>query len=116
VNIPPSADGLFRTNVSKMTVTLPAELRPALRALASGVVAQAQDAYRQRVRLIVAGEDGNERRSTPAQQEWRLGDHWGRVVQVLEAELGDQPEILRRVLVSLTDPGSNDTLPIAVSR
>ncbi|HEX4306114.1 MAG TPA: ATP-binding protein [Solirubrobacterales bacterium] len=116
VNIPPSADGLFRTNVSKMTVTLPAELRPALRALASGVVAQAQDAYRQRVRLVVAGEDVEEPRSTPAQQEWRLGDHWGRVVQVLEAELGDQPELLRRVLVSLADPGSNEAPPVAASR
>jgi Histidine kinase-, DNA gyrase B-, and HSP90-like ATPase len=116
VNIPPSADALFRTNVSKMNVTLPAELRPALRALASGVVAQAQDAYRQRMRLVVAGEDGNEPRSVSVQQEWRLGDHWGRVVQVLEAELGDQPELLRRVLVSLTDPGSNDASSAAASR
>jgi hypothetical protein len=103
VNIPPAADALFRTNVSKMTVTLPQELRPALRTLASGVVAQAQDAYRQRMRLVVSADESPAVGSGPEPEEWRLGDHWGRVVRVLESELGDQPELLRRVLVRLTE-------------
>jgi hypothetical protein len=103
VNIPPAADGLFRTNVSKMTVTLPAELRPALRALASGVVAQAQDAYRQRMRLVVSPNEPTSGGPVSDSDEWRLGDHWGRVVRVLEAELSDQPELLRRVLVRLSE-------------
>lgn len=104
VNVPPSADSAFRTNVSKMSVLLPPEIRPALRTLLSGFVGQAQDAYRQRVQLVpptdveafFGPEEGEE------DQEWRLGDHWTRVVEVLESELHDQPDLLRRVLIRLS--------------
>ena len=54
LDIPPEADGAFRTDVAKMHVGLPEELRPQLRALIAGVVARAQDVYRQPVRLVPA--------------------------------------------------------------
>lgn len=104
VNIPPSADGAFRTNVSKMSVSLPSELRPPLRTLASGVVVQAQDAYRQRVRLV-EGNGSSVGAPAPVEQDWRLGDHWAQVVRVLEAELADQPTVLQRILLHLTGAG-----------
>ena len=105
VSIPPSADSAFRTNVSKMNVILPAELRPALRTLSSGVVARAQDAYRQRMQLV------SSEAPTPAvgptdSSRWRLADDWGTLVRVLDAELGDQPETLRRILARLSGVGA----------
>jgi len=103
INIPPGADAAFRINVSKMSVLLPAEIRPALRTLLSGLVGQAQDAYRQRVQLVppTASEEVDEAAVSPEGQEWRLGDNWTRVVEVLESELRDQPELLQRVLTRL---------------
>ena len=46
---PAARRAIRRLNVSKMTVTLPAAASARPRTLASGVVAEAQDAYRQRV-------------------------------------------------------------------
>ncbi|HEX4307221.1 MAG TPA: ATP-binding protein [Solirubrobacterales bacterium] len=107
VNIPPSGDGAFRTNVSKMNVILPAELRPALRTLASGVVAQAQDAYRQRMQLVKpeTSPDSPELELTGG---WRLGDDWGTLVEILESELRDQPVRLRRILARLAGVPADD--------
>lgn len=106
VNIPPDADSAFHINVSKMSVTLPTELRPALRTLSSGVVARAQDAYRQRMELVegIAGPSPSSK-GLEEDREWKLGDHWSRVVAVLESELGTQPELLRRVLARLSGAG-----------
>jgi hypothetical protein len=112
VNIPSEADAAFRTNVSKMTVTLPAELRPALRAIASGVAAEAQSAYRQRVRLL-DGEivDEVEAPAAPGPAlaqgvDWKLGDHWSALVEVLDDEFAEDPERLRRVLERIVGSGA----------
>jgi hypothetical protein len=103
VNIPPGTDAAFRTNVSKMAVTLPSEIRPGLRTLASGVVGHAQDAYRQRMELVDSAGESHEPSAIEAETpEWTLGDHWSAVVSVLEAELRDQPELLQRVLLRLS--------------
>lgn len=48
VDIPRGADELFGVNVSKMRVTLPESIRPAMRALVTAVTARAQDNYRDR--------------------------------------------------------------------
>jgi hypothetical protein len=111
VNIPPAADGLFRTNVSKMNVILPAELRPALRALASGVVAQAQDAYRQRLQLVKPDNAAASSVVHEVLTQWRLADDWGLLVRVLEEELRGQPERLRRILTRLSgaDAGGGES-------
>ena len=111
LDIPPAADSAFQTNVSKMSVTLPAALRPALRTLASGVVARAQDTYRQRMAAVPKATGLS---SPPGETpEWRLGDHWNQVVEVLEAELGDRPEILNRVLLALANSQAQASLRIA---
>ena len=109
VDIPPAADEAFRTNVSKMTVTLPNELRPTLRTLVSGVVSQAQDAYRQRVALVAKGwAEAAPSETVPTDSpQWRLGGEWTRVVEVLERELHDDPDTLRRVLLALSGAGSS---------
>jgi hypothetical protein len=107
VNIPPSADSAFRTNVSKMNVILPAELRPALRTLSSGVVARAQDAYRQRMQLV-SPETLTQELNPTVSSEWRLADDWGALVHILDAELRDQPETLRRILARLSGVSASE--------
>lgn len=96
VDIPTQADDAFRTNVAKMTVGLPDTLRPPLRALAAGVVARAQDAYRARVRLVPE-------RDATEPIGLSVGDQWPQVSQALESVLGRQPELLDRVLVALAN-------------
>jgi hypothetical protein len=112
VNIPPAADQAFRTNVSKMTVSLPGSIRPGLRAIAAGVTAEAQDAYRQRVRLVeddlLADEAGADAPTFEKGDQWKLGDHWSALVDVLHEELGAEPERLRLVLERIVGAKAQD--------
>jgi Histidine kinase-, DNA gyrase B-, and HSP90-like ATPase len=111
IDIPPGADEAFRTNIAKMSVGLPDDLRPQLRVLVAGVIGQAQAAYRRPVRLVSDGEpDGPLPGLT-------LGEQWPTIVDVLERELGDHPELLDRVLVGLANarpaPDSRETGAVA---
>jgi hypothetical protein len=115
VNIPLDADAAFRTSVSKMTVALPADLRPGLRAIASGVAVEAQSAYRQRVRLL-EGETEDAVRQEPRSSlsvgidgDWKLGDHWSTLVEVLDEEFAGDPQRLRRVLERIVGAGAAAT-------
>jgi hypothetical protein len=104
LDIPADADGAFGVNVSKMRVNLPAELRPPLRSLISGVVSRAQDVYRQRVRVIAGGAGAET--TTDRRPEWKLVDDWPRVTAVLERELVNHPELLDRILLALANAGA----------
>jgi hypothetical protein len=97
LDLPVGADVAFRTNVAKMSVGLPDDLRPQLRVLIAGVIAQAQEVYRRPVRLVAPAEVDH----APAGQT--LGDQWPLIVDVLERELADYPEVLDRVLVALVN-------------
>jgi hypothetical protein len=102
IDIPEGADEAFRTNVAKMSVGIPDALRPQLRVLIAGVVKHAQDTYRQRVRLVSDT-------TTPAPAENAsaggivLGDQWPVIVEILEREMADHPDLLDRVLVALAN-------------
>ena len=102
LDIPPDADAAFQVNVSKMRVTLPTGLRPRLRTMISGVVARAQDVYRQRVRVLEGGV-GPQRDAPSETDGWSLSDHWPLITKVLERELADHPDVLDRVLVALAN-------------
>jgi hypothetical protein len=104
LDIPPGADAAFGTSVSKMSVILPSGIRGELRALLAGVVTRAQEAYRQRIRLVPAssGEPFAEEPASTAGR-WSLNDHWPVIATTLERELGDQPQTLRRVLLALAN-------------
>jgi histidine kinase/DNA gyrase B/HSP90-like ATPase len=111
LDIPPGADAAFGTSVSKMSVILPTAIRGELQALLSGVVTRAQDAYRQRIRLVPTDSEELPREgSQDAGGGWSLNDHWPVIMSILERELGEQPEILRRVLVALAnaEPGPDE--------
>lgn len=103
LDIPQGADTAFRPSVAKMSVILPRQIRSELRALVSGVVASAQDAYRQRMRLVESSVPPDERPAPPLDGGWSLSDHWPLIASVLERELSDQPEVLRRVLLALAN-------------
>ena len=97
VDIPTEADDAFRTNVAKMSVGLPDSLRASLRALAAGVVANAQDAYRTRVRLVP------ETSPPDAATGLTVGDQWPMISAALEDVLGHDAELLDRVLVAMAN-------------
>ena len=100
LDIPTEADEAFRTNVAKMSVRLPDSLRPQLRVLVAGVVSRAQDVYRQRVRLVSRPKpapSGN----GPDSAAFLMGDHWPVIVDVLEREMAEHPDLLDRVLLAL---------------
>jgi hypothetical protein len=114
LDIPRGADGAFQTNVSKMNIILPESLRGDLRAVISGVVIRAQDVYRQRIEVLEGGAAGDaDPKATSIDPErtlgGRLADDWPMIAAVLERELGDQPELLRRVLVALANARSGDS-------
>ena len=123
VDIPPAADSAFEINVSKMRVTIPAELRGELKGIAATVASRAQSAYRQRAEgsraaggrppgpappdvgsVAGGGLAGHavaeERASLDAGS--RNGQVSLNVVRsVLERELGDLPHRLVRILAAI---------------
>ncbi|HKP90074.1 MAG TPA: ATP-binding protein [Thermoleophilaceae bacterium] len=108
LDIPQAAEPAFQINVSKMSVVLPTDLRPALAAVAAGVVAEAQEAYRQRVRLVDS-DRGARDPSASVEAGSLVGDGWSTIVEVLREELHDQPETLRRVLTALANAHTRRT-------
>ena len=104
VDLPTGAHDVFRTNVAKMTVGLPDQLRASLRVVITGVVARAQDTYRQRVQLVPneAFCDADSQITLGG----GIGDYWPVIHAVLERELADHPELLDRVLVALINEGA----------
>ena len=117
LEIPPDADSTFRLNVSKMSVGLPEDLRPQLRALIAGVVSVAQDAYRRRLAAVELPPKDESGPSEPLRRQ-TIGDQWPLIAQTLQAELRDEPILLDRVLVALANirPPSAEPAQIATSR
>jgi hypothetical protein len=100
IDIPSEAEDAFRINVAKMRVVVPEALRPPLRALAAGVVATAQDAYRHRLHLVT---DDSEVEDASAAEAATMADLWPVISEVVSRELADHPELVRRVLVALAN-------------
>jgi hypothetical protein len=103
VDIAPEADAAFRINVSKMTVGMPEPLRPQLRALIAGIVSIAQDVYRRRLAVVATDIGPTQPVKGELKHPLTLGDQWPRVLEALTGELSDQPEVLDRVLVALSN-------------
>lgn len=107
IDVPPELEELFQINVAKMRVVLPDEVRPHLRALAAGVVTQAQEAYRRRLRLVEpAGEASHELAVSSATGAQTIGDVWPVIAEVLSRELHAHPDLLDRVLIALANARS----------
>jgi hypothetical protein len=130
VDIPRAADTAFEINVSKMRVIIPAELRAPLKAIATAVASRAQAVYRQRdvrharhgSRPATPAQPPPDRRPPPHPVDTRPpgpastdrpssnGDRaqpappavpWHILTAVLQDELVDHPDLLRRLLGAL---------------
>ena len=117
VDIPREADAAFRINVSKMSVGLPEDLRPQLRALIAGVVSVAQDAYRRRLTAVGLPTEAELTSQLPTHTP-TVGDQWPLISEVLENELHDDPVRLDRILVALANirPPAGRLERVAASR
>jgi hypothetical protein len=113
IDVPREAEDAFHINVAKMRVVLPETLRAPLRALAAGVVAAAQDAYRHRLQLVTDEPNGVEELDTLGTGV-TISDLWPVISDVIARELADHPDLRRRVLVALANVRSV-TPPRAVS-
>lgn len=121
----PAADEAFKTNVAKMSVQLPEEIRKDLAAIASAVARMADNIYRQR---DAARPRGNANSTQQARSEGagradnvKKGDKKRtrgnkeaepatrrlarKVVRVIRRELADRPKLLSRLLDALTEVG-----------
>jgi hypothetical protein len=116
IDIPAGAENAFRINVSKMTVGLPETLRPQLRALIAGVVAVAQDVYRRKLTLVSPDPERAPEVGHVTRHPLTVGDQWPRILEVLTSHLGDQAELLDRVLVDLANVRPVDNvIPVTAS-
>jgi hypothetical protein len=115
LDIPPEADAAFRINVSKMTVGMPETLRPHLRALIAGIVAIAQEVYRRRLAVVSPEPHEDQPTSSRQTRTLTLGDQWPHVLEALTAELGDQPDVLDRVLVALANVRPADPVDTSIA-
>lgn len=130
VDIPHGCDELFEINVSKMRVSLPAELRAPLKTIVTGVAAEAEQAYRRSKPPLPTGDvvSGAEpyspvirladsprfeaAQSSPPMFDSRLGVHWEQIEEVLVHELAGDPELLSRLLRRLRQEARLDPILI----
>jgi Histidine kinase-, DNA gyrase B-, and HSP90-like ATPase len=104
IDVPPELQECFHINVAKMRVVLPDELRPQLRALASGVVTLAQETYRRRLRLVDLSQPADDRGVSPVTERGQsIGDVWPLIAEIVSRELREHPELLDRVLIALAN-------------
>ena len=96
IEMPSGVEEAFQINVAKMSASIPADLRPRLRALAAGIVAEAQSEYRHHQVTTEATGEGTEIEAT-------MGAIWPTVAYVVHRELADMPEVRRRLLLALAN-------------
>jgi hypothetical protein len=99
VDLPAGHEELFQINVAKMRLVIPPELRPALRTLASAVVADAQRAYREAHEepdLAIAESDDNA-------NGMAISRDWPLILSVLADELADDRAARDRILLRLAN-------------
>lgn len=104
-----SADDDFDINVSKMRVSLPADLRDAFDKIATDVAKKANAAYRETDEDAPKSRKSGGGRVSEGSPPYRADDErrdasvtvLKRVVHVLEEELSGQPRLLKRLLLAL---------------
>jgi hypothetical protein len=106
IDLPREADELFGVNVSKMRVTLPESLRPALRALATAVTSQAQENYRERNEKPERTTDSKPASAATLAALFDIDADFiprARVVELLRSTLADADELRTVVNAILID-------------
>jgi hypothetical protein len=100
IDLPVDQEDRFAVDVAKMRVTIPEELRPGLRAVASGAVAVAQERYRDH---LDQGEGSVEPILAAERDAISISRDWPAILSVVDDVLGDDPELRDRLLVRLSN-------------
>lgn len=109
LELPVGDEDRFAVDVAKMRVTIPEELRPGLRAIASGAVAVAQERYRDH--LDPADDEAPTVAADP--EAISISRDWPVIMSVVEDVLGHDPALRDRLLLQLSngDPEELATRP-----
>jgi anti-sigma regulatory factor (Ser/Thr protein kinase) len=100
VELPTGDEDRFAVDVAKMRMTIPEELRPGLRAIASAAVAVAQERYRDHLD-VAGGEDPTSITADP--EAISISRDWPVIMSVVEDVLGHDPALRDRLLLRLSN-------------
>lgn len=100
VDLPLGEEEGFAVDVAKMWIAIPEDLRPGLRTIASGVVAVAQERYRDH--LAQTESDAGPIHDTDP-QAISISRDWPAIIAVLDDVLGHDPTLRDRVLLRLAN-------------
>jgi hypothetical protein len=101
VDLPIGEESRFAVDVAKMRVSIPEELRPGLRAIASAAVAVAQERYRDH--LDGDREDPEILALSEDREAISISRDWPAIMSVVDEVLGDDPELRDRLLLRLSN-------------
>ncbi len=102
VDLPVGDEDRFAVDVAKMRMTIPEELRPGLRAIASGAVAAAQERYRDHLDATTAA-NGHPPAGGPTSEAISISRDWPAILGVVEDVLGSDPELRDQLLLRLAN-------------
>jgi hypothetical protein len=108
IDLPIGKEDRFAVDVAKMRVTIPEELRPALRALASGVVAVAQERYRDHLDNATPEPGAQQLLSYEAIS---ISRDWPAILGAVEDVLGEDPVLRDRLLLRLANADPDEVSP-----
>jgi anti-sigma regulatory factor (Ser/Thr protein kinase) len=106
IDLPIGDEERFAVDVAKMKVSLPEELRPELKAVASGAVAVAQERYRDH--LDYSGEALENRSIGGDPEAISISRDWPAILAVVDDVLGDNVSLRDRLLLRLANADPND--------
>lgn len=111
LDLPIGGEDRFAVDVAKRRVSIPEELRPGLRAIASGAVAAAQERYRDH--LDASADTGDPSSTPPEYEAIRISRDWPAILAVVDDVLGSEPGLRDRLLVRLANADPADITELA---
>lgn len=110
VDLPVGEESRFAVDVAKMRVAFPEELRPALKAIAAGAVAVAQERYRDHLDFMEP-ESAVATSDSPTTEAISISRDWPVILRVVDDVLAADPELRDRLLLQLANADAED-LPV----
>lgn len=99
LELPAGREERFAVDVAKMRVTIPEDLRPQLRAIASGVVVEAQERYREHIEALSDAEPA----PPPSREAISISRDWPAIMQAVDSVLQHDPDIRDKLLLKLAN-------------
>jgi len=106
IDLPVGEEDRFAVDIAKMRVSIPEELRPPLRAVASAVVALAQERYRDHLDANTAAATIASEPATP--EAISISRDWPAIMAVVDKVLGDDLDLRDRLLLALANADPED--------